>query len=174
MKLVQQAEALGFDSVWSAEAYGSDAITPLAWIAAQTRRSGSAPRIMQMPGRTPAMTAMTAMTLDTLSGGASSSASGRRVRRWSRAGTACPTASRSTRTREYIDIVRQILAREKPVEHHGEHYEIPYTGPGATGLGKPLKSILHGRHDMPIYTPSIGPEGIAPAAEVADGWFPSG
>src|SRR6185436_15071008 len=135
MPLIKEADRLGFHSVWSAEAYGSDAVTPLAWIAARTKTINVASGIMQMPARTPAMTAMTAKTL------------------------------------EYVEIVRKIWAREQPVEHQGEHYQIPYRGPGATGLGKPLKSILHGRQ-IPIYIAAIGPKSVEQAAEIADGWLP--
>ena len=172
MDLIREAENLGFDSVWTAEAYGSDAITPLAWIGAQTTRIRLGTAIMQIPARTPAMCAMTAMTLDALSGGRFILGLGpsgpQVVEGWHGVRYGKPLA----RTREYIQIIRQILAREKPVEFHGEEYSLPYTGPGATGLGKPLKSILHGRADLPIYTAAISPAGVKTAAEVADGFFP--
>src|SRR5262245_33900372 len=145
--LVQEAERLGFDSVWTAEAYGSDAITPLCWIGAQTSRIKLGTAIMQMPARTPAMTAMTAMSLAPLSVGRfilGLGPSGPQViEGWDGVAYGKPL----TRTREYIAILRKILSREAPVEFKGEHYQIPYAGPGATGLGKPLKSILHGRRD---------------------------
>jgi F420-dependent oxidoreductase-like protein len=170
--LVQEAERLGFDSVWTAEAYGSDAITPLCWIGAQTSRIKLGTAIMQMPARTPAMTAMTAMSLDALSGGRfilGLGPSGPQViEGWHGVAYGKPL----TRTREYIAILRKILSREAPVEFKGEHYQIPYAGPGATGLGKPLKSILHGRRDLPIWTASIGPKGVETSAEVADGLIP--
>jgi F420-dependent oxidoreductase-like protein len=170
--LVLEAERLGFDSVWSSESYGSDAVTPLAWIGAKTTRIRLGAGIMQMPARTPAMTAMTAMTLDALSGGRFILGLGpsgpQVVEGWHGVAYGKPL----TRTREYVAIVRQILARERPLEHQGEHYRIPYAGPDASGLGKPLKSILHGRRDLPIYTASIGPAGIACSAEVADGLIP--
>src|SRR5262249_21386833 len=147
-ELVLEAERLGFWSVWSAEAYGSDAVSPLAYIAAFTSRIKLGTAIMQMPARTPAMTAMTAMTLDALSGGRFILGLGpsgpQVVEGWHGVAYGKPL----TRTREYIQIVRKILAREAPVEFKGEHYEIPYRGPGASGLGKPLKSILHGRKDL--------------------------
>lgn len=169
MEPIQHAERLGFDSVWTAEAYGSDAVTPLAWIGAQTSRIRLGTAIMQMPARTPAMTAMTAMTLDALSGGRFILGLGpsgpQVVEGWHGVAYGKPL----TRTREYIQIIRNILAREGRLEFKGEHYEIPYAGPGATGLGKPLKSILHGRADMPIYTASISPNGVTCSAEVADG-----
>ena len=170
--LIQEAERLGFDSIWTAEAYGSDAVTPLAWIAAQTTRIRLGTAIMQMPARTPAMTAMTAMSLDSISGGRFILGLGpsgpQVVEGWHGVAYGKPL----TRTREYVQIVRQILAREAPLEHKGEHYQIPFSGPRATGLGKPLKSILHGRKDLPIFTASIGPAGIACSAEVADGLIP--
>jgi F420-dependent oxidoreductase-like protein len=172
MDLILEAERLGFDSVWSAEAYGSDAVTPLAYIAARTTRIRLGTAIMQMPARTPAMTAMTAMTLDALSGGRFILGLGPSGPQVVEGWHGVPYGKPLTRTREYVQIVRRILAREEPLEFKGEHYEIPYRGPGATGLGKPLKSILHGRKDLPIYTASIGPAGIATSAEVADGLIP--
>lgn len=172
VQLVQDAERLGYYSVWTAEAYGSDAVTPLAWLGAVTFRIHLATGIMQIAARTPAMTAMTAMTLDALSGGRfllGLGVSGPQVvEGWH----GQPFGRPVPKMREYVSIVRAILAREKPVEHRGEHYQIPYAGPGATGLGKPLKSILHGRPDLPIYLAAIGPKNVALAAEVADGWLP--
>jgi F420-dependent oxidoreductase-like protein len=171
MELVKAADQLGFHSVWAAEAYGSDAVTPVAWIAGQTRQIHVGTAIMQMPARTPAMTAMTATTLDQLSGGRfllGLGVSGPQVvEGWH----GVPYGKPLIRTREYIEIVRQIWARERPLEHEGVHYQIPYRGPGATGLGKPLKSILHGRQ-IPIYLASIGPKSVEQAAEIADGWMP--
>ena len=169
---ILEAEKLGFDSVWTGEAYGSDAVTPLAWIGSRTSKIKLGAAILQMPARTPAMTAMTAMTLDALSGGRfilGVGPSGPQVAEgWHGAAYGKPIP----RTREYISIVRKILAREAPLQHQGEYYQIPYTGPDATGLGKPLKSILHGRPDMKIYMASISPNGIACAGEVADGNLP--
>jgi F420-dependent oxidoreductase-like protein len=171
MPLIKEADKLGFHSVWTAEAYGSDAVTPATWVAAQTERINVATGIMQMPARTPAMTAMTASTLDQLSGGRfllGLGASGPQVvEGWH--GVAYGNAMR--RTREYIQIVRQIWAREKPNEFAGELYQIPYRGPDATGLGKPLKSILRGRQ-IPIYVAAIGPQSVRQVAEIADGWLP--
>jgi len=171
MELVKEADTLGFHSVWAAEAYGSDAVTPVAWIAGQTKQIHVGTAIMQMPARTPAMTAMTATTLDQLSGGRfllGLGVSGPQVvEGWH----GVPYGKPLVRTREYVDIVRTIWARERPVEHQGEHYQIPYRGAGATGLGKPLKSILHGRQ-IPIYLASIGPKSVELAAEIADGWMP--
>jgi F420-dependent oxidoreductase-like protein len=171
-ELIGEAEKLGFDSVWTAEAYGNDAIVPLSFIAARTTRIGLGTAIMQMPARTPAMTAMTAMSLDALSGGRFRLGLGpsgpQVIEGWHGVAYGRPL----TRTREYVTIVRKILAREAPLEHKGFHYQIPYTGEGATGLGKPLKSILHGRADLPIYTAAISEAGLECAGEVADGVFP--
>lgn len=170
--LVLEAEKAGFDSVWTAEAYGSDAITPLAWIGALTRKIRLGTGIMQMPARTPAATAMTAMTLDALSGGRFMLGIGPSGPQVVEGWHGVPYGKPLQRTREYIEIVRKIFAREAAVEHHGKEYQIPYTGPGSSGLGKPLKSILHGRKDLPIYTASISPKGIELAAEIADGVIP--
>jgi F420-dependent oxidoreductase-like protein len=171
MELIHEADRLGFHSAWTAEAYGSDAVTPAAWIAAQTKQLRVGTGIMQMPARTPAMTAMTATTLDQLSGGRFLLGLGpsgpQVVEGWHGVAYGKPLA----RTREYVEIVRAIWAREKPLEHQGEHYQIPYRGPGASGLGKPLKSIIHGRR-IPIYIASIGPKSVEQAAEIADGWLP--
>jgi len=169
---ILEAEKLGFDSVWTGEAYGSDAVTPLAWIGSRTSKIKLGAAILQMPARTPAMTAMTAMTLDALSGGRfilGVGPSGPQVAEgWHGVAYGKPIP----RTREYVSIVRKILEREAPLQHQGEYYQIPYIGPDATGLGKPLKSILHGRPDMKIYMASISPNGIACAGEVADGNLP--
>src|SRR5215471_13662013 len=171
MELIKEADKLGFHSVWAAEAYGSDAVTPVAFIAGQTQRIHVGTAIMQMPARTPAMTAMTATTLDQLSGGRfllGLGVSGPQVvEGWHGQRFGKPLV----KTREYVSIVRKIWAREEPVVHRGEHYQIPYAGPGATGLGKPLRSILHGRQ-IPIYIAAIGPKSVEQTAEIADGWLP--
>jgi F420-dependent oxidoreductase-like protein len=172
LELVQRAEALGFDSAWTAEAYGNDAVSTAAWILASTTKIRCGTSIMQMPARSPAMTAMTAMTLDHLSGGRFILGLGPSGPQVAEGWHGVPYGKPLTRTREYIEIIRQILAREKPVEFHGEHYDIPISGPGTTGLGKPLKSILHGNPKLPIYTASISPSGVRCAGEVADGVFP--
>ncbi|MCP5059855.1 MAG: LLM class F420-dependent oxidoreductase [bacterium] len=169
---VKLAESLGFDSVWTAEAYGSDAITSLTWIAAQTSKIKLGTAILQMPARTPAMTAMTAISLDQLSGGRFLLGIGPSGPQVVEGWHGVPYGKPLTRTREYVKILRDIFAREGPLEHKGEHYEIPYQSEGATGLGKPLKSILHGRADIPIFTASIGAAGIACSGEVADGLIP--
>jgi F420-dependent oxidoreductase-like protein len=171
--LALEAERLGFHSVWTSEAYGSDAVSPLAWIGAQSERILLGTAIMQMPARSPATTAATVATLDLLSGGRvllGLGTSGPQVAEgWHGQAWGKPL----TRTREYVDVVRRILRREAPLEHHGEHYDIPYAGPDATGLGKPLKLILHPpRAEVPIYLAAIGPRNVALAAEIADGWLP--
>ncbi|MBM4442613.1 MAG: LLM class F420-dependent oxidoreductase [Candidatus Rokubacteria bacterium] len=172
MDRILEAERLGYDSIWTAEAYGSDAVTPAAWIAARTTRIHVGTAIMQIAGRTPAMTAMTAMTLDALSGGRFRLGVGvsgpQVVEGWHGE----PFGKPLKKTREYVEVVRAVLRREKPVEYHGEYYQIPYAGPDATGLGKPLKSILHPRADLPIYLAAIGPKNVSLTAEIADGWIP--
>jgi F420-dependent oxidoreductase-like protein len=172
LELVQRAEALGFDSAWTAEAYGNDAVTTATWILAQTTKIRVGTAIMQMPARSPAMTAMTAMSLDHLSGGRFILGLGPSGPQVVEGWHGVPYGKPLTRTREYIRIIRAIMAREKPLEFHGTHYDIPASGAGTTGLGKPLKSILHGNPDLPIYTASISPNGLRCAAEVADGVFP--
>src|SRR5213594_5117010 len=151
MERILEVERLGFDSVWTAEAYGSDAVTPAAWIAARTERIHVGTAIMQIAGRTPAMAAMTAMTLDQLSGGRFRMGLGvsgpQVVEGWHGESFGKPLS----RTREYVALVRAILRREKPVEFRGEYYQVPYAGADATGLGKPLRSILPGRTDIPFY-----------------------
>jgi len=172
LDLIKQAEAMGYDSVWTAEAYGNDAVTAAAWVLANTSKIKVGTAIMQMPARSPAMCAMTTMSLDQLSGGrfiAGLGASGPQVvEGWH----GVPYGKPVTRTREYIQIMRKIMAREGPVEFDGKVYQMPVKGPGTTGLGKPLKSILQGNPDIPIYTASITPAGLRCAAEVADGVFP--
>src|ERR1700675_3721482 len=172
METILEAERAGFDSVWTAEAYGSDAITPLAWIGALTKKIRLGTGIMQMPGRPPAMTAMTAMTLDALSGGRFVLGIGpsgpQVVEGWHGVAYGKPLL----RTREYIEIIRRILNRNEPLTYSGEHYQIPYAAPDATGLGRPLKSIIHGNPEIKIYTAAITPASIRNSAEIADGMFP--
>jgi F420-dependent oxidoreductase-like protein len=172
MPLIHQAEAAGFDSVWVAEAYGSDAVSVASWVLAQTSRIKVGTAIMQLPARTPANAAMTAMTLAQLSGNRfliGLGASGPQVvEGWH----GVPYAKPITRMREYIRIMRKIMERQGAVEFDGEIYQLPYRGPGATGLGKPLKSILEATPGIPIYCASFTPAGLEAAAEVADGVFP--
>lgn len=172
LDMILRAEALGFDSTWTAEAYGNDAVSTATWVLAKTTKIKVGTAIMQMPARTPAMAAMTAMTLDHLSGGRFILGLGPSGPQVIEGWHGVPYGKPLTRTREYIAIIRKILARQEPLEFHGEEYDIPATGAGTTGLGKPLKSILHGRADLPIYTAAISPAGVKVAAEVADGFFP--
>jgi F420-dependent oxidoreductase-like protein len=171
--LAEEAERCGFHSVWTSEAYGSDAVSPLAWVGSRTTNVRLGTAIMQMPARSPATTAATVATLDLLSGGRvllGLGTSGPQVAEgWHGQAWGKPL----TRTREYVEIVRAILRREAPLEHHGDHYDIPYSGPDATGLGKPLRIIVHPpRAEVPIYLAAIGPKNVALAAEIADGWLP--
>ena len=169
---VRKAEELGFDSAWTAEAYGSDAVTVAAWVLASTTTIKVGTAIMQIPARSPAMAAMTAMTLDHLSGGRFILGLGPSGPQVVEGWHGVPYGKPLTRTKEYISIIRTILAREGPLTHEGEHYTIPNTGAGTTGFGKPLKSILHGNPDIPIYTASISPNGLRCAGEVSDGVIP--
>ncbi|MER7457922.1 LLM class F420-dependent oxidoreductase [Micromonospora sp. NPDC126480] len=168
---VAEADRLGFDSVWAAEAYGSDCLTPLAWWGASTSRVRLGTNIMQMSARTPTAAAMAALTLDHLSGGRfvlGLGASGPQVvEGWYGQPYPRPLA----RTREYIEIIRSVLARTGPVEYEGAFYQLPHRG--GTGLGKPLKSTVHPlRTDIPIFLAAEGPKNVALAAELADGWLP--
>lgn len=172
LSLIQEAERLGYYAVWTAEAYGSDAVTPLAWIGAKTSKIHLGTAIMQMPARTPANTAMTAISLDQLSEGRFLLGLGLSGPQVVEGWHGQPYGKPLVRTREYVSIVRTILKREKPLVHEGQEYVIPYRGQDATGLGKPLKSILHGRPDLPIYLAAIGPKNVQLAAEIADGWLP--
>ncbi len=171
MDFVHDVERLGYDSIWTAEAYGSDAVTPLAYIAALTTKIKLGTSIMQIPGRTPAMCAMTMSTLDAISGGRALVGLGLSGPQVVEGWHGVPYGKPAARTREYVEILRKIWAREEPVEYHGQEYQLPYTGPGATGLGKPLKSILHGRQ-LPVYLATMGPINIRNTAELADGWLP--
>jgi F420-dependent oxidoreductase-like protein len=172
MDLIKHVEGLGYDSVWTAEAWGSDAVTPATWILAQTEKIKVGTAIMQMPARTPAMTAMTAMTLYAMSEGRFILGLGpsgpQVVEGWHGVAYGRPL----TRTKEYISIIRSILAREERLTHEGFHYQIPFKGEGSSGLGKPLKSILHGDPALQIYTASISSAGMKCAGEVSDGVFP--
>jgi F420-dependent oxidoreductase-like protein len=169
-ELVAEADRLGLDSVWTAEAYGSDVLTPLAWWGAQTRQIRLGTAIAQMSAREPAATAMAAISMDHLSNGRfilGLGVSGPQVvEGW----YGKPFAKPLARTREYIEIIRQILAREGPVTFEGEQYRLPLQG--GTGLGKPLKSSVHPlRADLPIFLAAEGPKNVALAAELCDGWL---
>lgn len=169
LDVVRQAEALGFHSVWAAEAYGCDAVTGATWLAAHTSTIRVGTAIMQIPARTPAGAAMTAIGLDALSGGRfilGLGSSGPQVAEgWHGVSYDKPLQ----RTREYVDIVRRILERREPLRYEGHHYQLPLTGPNTTGAGKPLKSVAHGNPDQPIFLASISPGGLRLAAEIADG-----
>jgi F420-dependent oxidoreductase-like protein len=170
--LVQEAERLAFDSVWIAEAWGTDAVSVLGWLAARTERIKLGSAIMQIPGRTPANTAMTAATLDLLSGGRFLLGLGTSGPQVVEGWHGQPWGKPLGKTREYVEIVRAALRREV-VAHEGEHYRIPWDGPGATGLGKPLKLMLRPlRAEVPIFLAALGPKNVALAAEIADGWLP--
>jgi len=170
--LVQEAERLGFDSVWVAEAWGTDAVSVLGWLAGRTEGIKLGSAIMQIPGRTPANAAMTAATLDLLSGGRFMLGLGTSGPQVVEGWHGQPWGKPLGKTREYVEIVRAALRREV-VEHDGEHYGIPYDGPGATGLGKPLKLMLRPlRAEIPIYLAALGPKNVSLAAEIADGWLP--
>ncbi|WP_282784894.1 MULTISPECIES: LLM class F420-dependent oxidoreductase [unclassified Nocardia] len=171
-ELVVAAEQAGWDAVFTAESWGSDAFTPLAWWGSSTDRVRLGTSVVQMSARTPAGTAMAALTLDHLSGGRHILGLGvsgpQVVEGW----YGQPFAKPLQRTREYVSIVRQVLAREAKVTSDGPHYPLPYTGPGATGLGKPLKPITHPlRADLPIWLGAEGPKNVALTAEIADGWL---
>lgn len=178
LRAIRTAERLGYESVWTAEAYGSDAFTPLAWWGSRTKRVKLGTGIAQLSARTPTATAMAALTLDHLSGGRmilGLGASGPQVvEGW----YGQPFPKPLARTREYVAIVREVLAREHPVTAPGPHYPLPYVpsttgGPDATGLGKALRSTVHPlRADLPIYLAAEGPKNVALAAEIADGWLP--
>ena len=173
-RAVELADEAGFDSVWTAEAYGSDVFTPLAWWGARTSRVRLGTGIAQLSARTPTATAMAAMTLDHLSAGRvvlGLGASGPQVvEGW----YGQPFPRPLERTREYIDIVRQVLRRETPVQASGRHYRLPTDAPGTTGEGKALRSTLHPvRRDLPIHLAAQGPKNVALAAEIADGWLPA-
>ena len=172
---VQYAESLGYDSVWTAEAYGSDAITPLAYLAAVTKKIRLGTGIIQLAARTPAMTAMQVATVDAMAGGnrfiAGLGVSGPQiVEGW----YGQPWGKPNTRIRDYVAIMRKIFAREEPVSHDGKEIALPYTGPGAMGIGKPLKSILHMNPNLPIWLGTGTEANVKMTAEIADGWLPLG
>jgi F420-dependent oxidoreductase-like protein len=173
VELVQRAEALGFDSVWTAEAYGSDATTPLAYLAAVTDRIRLGTSIMQLAGRPPAMAAMQAATIDAMAGGdrfiAGLGVSGPQiVEGW----YGQPWGKPNPRIRDYVSIMRKVFAREVGLTHEGSEIALPYSGEGALGIGKPLKSILHMNPDIPIWLGTGGEANVKLTAEIADGWFP--
>ena len=169
----QEAERLGYDAIFTAEAWGSDAFTPLSWIGAHTQKIRVGTSIAQLSARTPTATAMAALTLDHLSKGRMILGLGvsgpQVVEGW----YGQPFSKPLARTREYVDIVRQVLRREAPVTNAGPHYPLPYRGEGSWGLGKPLRPITHPlRADLPIWLGAEGPKNVALAAEICDGWLP--
>ena len=173
VELAQEAERLGFDSVWTAEAWGSDCFSPLCWIGAHTSRIKLGTSVCQLSARTPAATAMHAMTIDHLSNGRMILGLGvsgpQVVEGW----YGVPFAKPLARTREYISIMRKIWKRDEPVTNDGPHYPLPYHGPNAWGLGKPLRSITHPlRPDIPVYLGAEGPKNVAMATEICQGWLP--
>jgi len=172
MDYVLEAERLGYDSVWSGESYGTDAVTPIAWVLAQTTKIKAGTGIMQMSARTPTCAAMTAATLQAMSNNRFLLGIGPSGPQVIEGWHGMPYGKPLTRTREYVEVVRKVFARAAPLEHRGEHYQIPYTGVGASGLGKPLKSILHATAGLKIYTAAISPAGLTTAGEVADGVQP--
>jgi len=174
VELVQRAEQLGYDSVWTAEAYGSDAVTPLAFLAAKTERIKLGTGIMQLAARTPANAAMSAATVDAMAGGgrfiAGIGVSGPQiVEGW----YGQPWGRPYYRMKDYVAIMRKIFAREEPVTHNGKEISLPYTGEGSAGLAKPLKSILH-MNQIPIYLATGSESTVKLTAEIADGWLPMG
>ncbi|MEP5766564.1 MAG: LLM class F420-dependent oxidoreductase [Halieaceae bacterium] len=173
VEMAQAAEKLGFDSVWTAESWGNDCFTPLAWIGAQTSKIRLGTGVAQLSARTPASCAMAALALDHMSNGRMILGLGvsgpQVVEGW----YGQPYSKPLSRTREYVSIIRKILAREEPVTNAGEHYPLPYQGPGAWGMGKALKSITHPlRADLPIFIGAEGPKNVAQTAAIADGWLP--
>ncbi|MFL6106410.1 MAG: LLM class F420-dependent oxidoreductase [Marmoricola sp.] len=172
-ELVAAAEESGYDAIFTAEAWGSDAFTPLAWWGRETSRVRLGTSIVQMSGRTPTSIAMHALTLDHLSNGRlilGMGVSGPQVvEGW----YGQPFSKPLARTREVVDIIRQVLARKGPVTNDGPHYPLPFNGEGAMGLGKALKPITHPlREDIPIWLGAEGPKNVAQTAEIADGWIP--
>ncbi len=172
MDLILEAERLGYDAVWTGEAYGTDAVTPATWVLARTTRIKAGTGIMQMSARTPTCAGMTALTLQALSDNRFLCGIGPSGPQVIEGWHGVPYGKPLARTREYISIIRKMVAREEPLTHQGEHYQIPYTGPGASGLGKPLKSIVHGKPGLKFYTASIMPAGLRLAGEIADGNIP--
>jgi F420-dependent oxidoreductase-like protein len=175
VELVRRAEELGYHSVWSAEAYGTDALSPLAYLAAHTRRIRLGTAIAQLAARPPATLAMHAMTIDALGGGdrviLGLGVSGPQiVEGW----YGQPWGNPNARLRDYIEILRKILDREGPVTHEGREISLPYDGPGALGQGKALKSILHPSSRIPVWLASGGPRNTELCAELCDGWLPMG
>lgn len=171
-QIAQTADRIGLDSLWVAEAYGTDAPTVLAFVAARTTQIKLGSGIMQIPGRTPANAAMTAMGLDALSGGRFLLGLGMSGPQVVEGWHGVPFGYQLARTREYVEIIRAIVARRDDVEFQGSHYQIPYRGKDSTGLGRPLKTMFHPvRDQIPIYLGALGPKNVELTAELADGWL---
>ena len=174
LELVQAAEAAGFDSVWCAESYGSDVVSVLAWLAPQTKTIKLGAAIMQVPARPPAAAAMAGATIDYLSEGRFIFGFGPSGPQVSEGWYGIPYPKPWGRTREYIEVVRAIIAREGPLEHHGTHYDLPVRGGEATGQGKALKLNFHPvRSEIPVFVGAIGSKSVEMAAEICDGWIPA-
>jgi F420-dependent oxidoreductase-like protein len=169
LEIVSEAERLGYESVWAAESYGSDVVSVLAWLAAQTKEINLGAAILQVPARPPAAAAMAGATIDKLSGGRFLFGFGPSGPQVSEGWYGVPYAKPWGRTREYIEVVREIIAREGPVDHQGEHYQLPLPG----GEGKPLKLNFHPeRNEIPVFVGAIGRKSVELAAEICDGWIP--
>ena len=169
LEVVQAAEGAGFESVWVAESYGSDVVSVLAWLAPQTKTIKLGAAIMQVPARPPAAAAMAGATIDKLSGGRFLFGFGPSGPQVSEGWYGVPYAKPWGRTREYIEVVREIIAREGPVDHQGQHYQLPLPG----GEGKPLKLNFHPeRNEIPVFVGAIGRKSVEMAAEICDGWIP--
>ena len=171
--LIKKLDDIGVSCVWTAEAYGFDAVTPLAYFSALTEKMNIGSGIMQIPARTPAMTAMTAVTLDQMSKGRFRLGLGvsgpQVVEGWH----GVPYGKPLKKTREYVELVRKIISRDGKVEHHGDYYDLPLEGDGTTGLGKPLKLIEQPfRSEIPIYLAAVGLKNVELTAEIAEGWLP--
>jgi F420-dependent oxidoreductase-like protein len=172
VEITVAAEQAGFDAVWSAESWGSDAFSPLVLLAAHTERIRLGTGVAQLSARTPAATAMHAITLDHISQGRTILGLGvsgpQVVEGW----YGMPSKRPLARTREYVEILRQVFAREEPVAFDGDHYQLPFSGEGSEGLGRPLKVMTHPLRDIPIWIGAEGPKNVAQTVEIADGWFP--
>jgi F420-dependent oxidoreductase-like protein len=173
IEIAKEAENLGYDSIWTAEAYGSDCVSPLAWLGSHTSKIKLGTSVMQISARTPTCAAMTALTMDHLSGGRFQLGIGvsgpQVVEGWYGQGFKKPLE----RTKEWMNIFRQVIKREQPLQFEGNQYQLPFKGHNSLGLGKPLKSITHPlRPHIPVFMGAEGPKNIELATQIADGWFP--
>lgn len=172
MQMIKAAEAMGFHSVWTSEAWGADAITPAAWILSQTTKIKVGTGICQMQARSPALMATTALTLQAMSGGRFILGLGPSGPQVIEGWHGRPYGKPLELTEEYVSIIKKVVARKEPLTHEGAHYQIPYMGEGATGMGKALKTVLHPEHELKVYSASVSPGGIRNAAKVCDGVIP--